>query len=242
METGSTTASDAYAATVRVRRRDFEIRRDKLESIIRSKPSADPAAAWCCCERRIFRASHRHVWRIMRARRRRLFAAEPFADATRAVRWRLMSRQALHFTRRRKNRQRRKSWFGGGFALRHALFQLVAVCGFVACHAWRFVAFDMKRLPVKSICMPNHPGDALFPLKPFRTHVAQTTRHACVPADYFEMVSSAMPFVRGPMNPIAIITITIAPAMNANTPNVPKPFSTAAITNDEKIAEKRLHE
>lgn len=59
---------------------------------------------------------------------------------------------------------------------------------------------------------------------------------------YFEMASSAMPLVRGPMNPIAAITITIAPAMNANTPNVPKPFSTAAITNDEKIAEKRLHE
>ncbi len=61
-------------------------------------------------------------------------------------------------------------------------------------------------------------------------------------ADYFEMVSSAMPFVRGPIHPIAAITTTIAPAMNANTPNVPKPRSTAAITNDEKIAEKRLHE
>lgn len=65
---------------------------------------------------------------------------------------------------------------------------------------------------------------------------------ACATRVYFEMVSSAMPFVRGPMNPIAAITIAIAPAMNANTPNVPKPFSTAAITNDEKIAEKRLHE
>ncbi len=60
--------------------------------------------------------------------------------------------------------------------------------------------------------------------------------------NYFEIASSAMPRVRGPMNPIAAITITIAPAMNANTPNVPKPLSTAAITNDEKIAEKRLHE
>lgn len=75
-----------------------------------------------------------------------------------------------------------------------------------------------------------------------RTHAARTVRHACATTGYFEMVSSAMPFVRGPMNPIAAITITIAPAMNANTPNVPKPFSTAAITNDEKIAEKRLHE
>lgn len=57
-----------------------------------------------------------------------------------------------------------------------------------------------------------------------------------------EIVSSAMPFVRGPISPIAAITITIAPAMNANTPTVPNPLSTAAITNDEKIAEKRLHE
>ncbi|ABB10499.1 hypothetical protein Bcep18194_B0383 [Burkholderia lata] len=56
--------------------------------------------------RRIFRASHRHVRRIVCARRRRLFAAEPFAVATRPVRWRLMSRQALHFTRPRKNPQR----------------------------------------------------------------------------------------------------------------------------------------
>ncbi len=74
--------------------------------------------------------------------------------------------------------------------------------------------------------------------------LVRRTRHssALASAAYFEMVSSAMPFVRGPMNPIAAITTTIAPAMNANTPNVPKPFSTAAITNDEKIAEKRLHE
>ena len=71
-------------------------------------------------------------------------------------------------------------------------------------------------------------------------------RSACGTRDavvaYFEMASSAMPLVRGPIKPIAAITITIAPAMNANTPNVPKPFSTPAITNDEKIAEKRLHE
>ena len=74
------------------------------------------------------------------------------------------------------------------------------------------------------------------------THAARTVRHACTITGHFEMASSAMPFVRGPMSPIATITITIAPAMNANTPKVPKPFSTAAITNDEKIAEKRLHE
>lgn len=59
---------------------------------------------------------------------------------------------------------------------------------------------------------------------------------------HFEIASSAMPFVRGPIRPIAAITIAIAPAMNTNTPAVPKPFSTAAITNDVKIAEKRLHE
>jgi hypothetical protein len=50
-----------YTATARVRRRGFANDRFRLESIIRSKPSADPAAAWCCCERRIFRASHRHA-------------------------------------------------------------------------------------------------------------------------------------------------------------------------------------
>lgn len=71
--------------------------------------------------------------------------------------------------------------------------------------------------------------------------LSHATRGRAITA-YFEMVSSAMPLVRGPINPIAAITITIAPAMNANTPNVPNPFSTAAITNDEKIAEKRLHE
>lgn len=59
---------------------------------------------------------------------------------------------------------------------------------------------------------------------------------------YFEIASSATPFVRGPISPIAAITTAIAPAMNTNTPAVPKPFSTAAITNDVKIAEKRLHE
>ena len=106
------------------------MRRVRLKSIIRSKPSADPAAACCCCGRRIFRASHRHVRRIVCARRRRLFAAEPFADATRTVRWRLMSRQALHSTRPNRNLQRRKSRFHGEFALRHALFQLVAACIF----------------------------------------------------------------------------------------------------------------
>ncbi len=246
-------ASHTYAATARVRQRGFANCRVRLESIICSKPSADPAAACCCCERRIFRASHRHVRHIACARRRRLFAVEPFADATRAVRWRLMSRQALHSTRQRRNRQRRKSRFRGGFALRHALFQLVAACGFVACQSYKLHVskhapdrlvrsarndfFHQTNSHAKSFWRCRFP-----PRKPHRTHAARTMRHACATTDYFEMVSSAMPFVRGPMSPIAAITIAIAPAMNANTPKVPKPFSTAAITNDEKIAEKRLHE
>lgn len=108
------------------------------------------------------------------------------------------------------------------FSLRHALFQLVAA------------SFDAAWQVASSGVFGN--------MKPREfTRVPHATRE-CATIVYFEMVSSAMPLVRGPMNPIAAITITIAPAMNANTPNVPKPFSTAAITNDEKIAEKRLHE
>lgn len=112
------------------------------------------------------------------------------------------------------------------------------------------VCFANARGIFKSIRMPDHSRFAAHAVRTMqspshrstRTHAARTVRHACITADYFEMASSAMPFVRGPMSPIAAITITIAPAMNANTPKVPKPFSTAAITNDEKIAEKRLHE
>lgn len=109
------------------------------------------------------------------------------------------------------------------------------------------VCFANARGIFKSIRMPDHSRCAAHAVRtmqspPHRTHAARTVRHAYTTAAYFEMASSAMPFVRGPMSPIAAITITIAPAMNANTPNVPKPFSTAAITNDEKIAEKRLHE
>jgi luciferase-type oxidoreductase len=59
---------------------------------------------------------------------------------------------------------------------------------------------------------------------------------------YVEIFSSSSPFVRGPSKPIASITISIAPAMNTNTPAVPKCFSTAAIMKAVKIAEKRLHE
>lgn len=112
--------------------------------------------------------------------------------------------------------------FCSTFARRHALFQLVAAC---LATAWQ-------------VASPGVFGN----MKPREfTRVPHATRERASPV-YFEMASSAMPLVRGPMNPIAAITITIAPAMNANTPNVPKPFSTAAITNDEKIAEKRLHE
>lgn len=72
---------------------------------------------------------------------------------------------------------------------------------------------------------------------------ARGTCGACAPRGrYFEIASSAMPLVRGPISPITAITTAIAPAMNTNTPAVPKPFSTAAIANDVKIAEKRLHE
>jgi len=103
----------------------------------------------------------------------------------------------------------------------------------------RFVTLCFNSLPIAS--SPH--GRLLrcaFSATP-RSHAVPNTR-APHPPLYFEIASSAMPLVRGPMSPIAAITITIAPAMNANTPNVPKPFSTAAITNDEKIAEKRLHE
>lgn len=101
----------------------------------------------------------------------------------------------------------------------------------------------LRRIDSEAISFPiRHTHRTPDVMSSHGTHAARTVRHACTTTGYFEMVSSAMPFVRGPMSPIAAITITIAPAMNANTPKVPKPFSTAAITNDEKIAEKRLHE
>jgi hypothetical protein len=59
---------------------------------------------------------------------------------------------------------------------------------------------------------------------------------------YLEIFSSSMPFVRGPINPIASITISIAHAMNTNTPVVPNRFNTAAIRKAVKMAENRLHE
>lgn len=62
------------------------------------------------------------------------------------------------------------------------------------------------------------------------------------PPDQPDIASSAMPFVRGPINPIADMTIAIAAAINTNTPAVPNPFNTAAIAKDVKIAENRLHE
>jgi hypothetical protein len=57
-----------------------------------------------------------------------------------------------------------------------------------------------------------------------------------------EISSSARFRVRGPIHPITAITISIAAAMNTNTPVVPKFFSTPAMTNEVKIAEKRLQE
>ena len=48
--------------------------------------------------------------------------------------------------------------------------------------------------------------------------------------------------MRGPIKPIAAITISIAAAMNAKTPVVPKFFSTPAMANEVKIAENRLQE
>ena len=48
--------------------------------------------------------------------------------------------------------------------------------------------------------------------------------------------------MRGPIHPITAITISMAAAMNANTPVVPKLFRTPAIRNEVKIAEKRLQE
>lgn len=112
-EIDTAAASHTDAATARLRQRGCAKRRVKWARIICSKPSADPAAAWCRCERRIFRASRRHARHIACARRRRLFTAEPFADATRALRWRLMSRQAPYFTRPCANRPRPEARFYG---------------------------------------------------------------------------------------------------------------------------------
>ena len=59
---------------------------------------------------------------------------------------------------------------------------------------------------------------------------------------HLEIFSSSRPLVRGPIKPIASMTISIAPAMKTNTPVVPNSFNTEAIKNAVKIAEKRLHE
>lgn len=163
-----------------------------------------------------------------------------------------MSRQAPYFTRRYANRPRPEARFYGelrfvtlcfnSFPLACSLRGRLACCA-VSAHVRRhagFIRFEHSALFM--ICTTKHffdpalgnRGIARMPHQPCDTRAHR--------ADYFEMVSSAMPFVRGPIHPIAAITTTIAPAMNANTPNVPKPRSTAAITNDEKIAEKRLHE
>jgi hypothetical protein len=59
---------------------------------------------------------------------------------------------------------------------------------------------------------------------------------------YVEIFSSSSPVVRGPIDQITSITISIAPAINANTPVVSKPFNTQAMRNAVKIAEKWLYE
>lgn len=166
-----------------------------------------------------------------------------------------MSRQAPYFTRRYANRPRPEARFYGelrfvtlcfnSFPLACSLRGRLACCA-VSAHVRRHAGFiRVERVALFMICMTKHflrSGAR----KPGLARIARTPHEPCDTrahrADYFEMVSSAMPFVRGPIHPIAAITTTIAPAMNANTPNVPKPRSTAAITNDEKIAEKRLHE
>ncbi len=129
-----------------------------------------------------------------------------------------MSRQVFHSTRAGRIRQGRTPRFA-------AVLRLVTLC---------FNSLPLPRRRVACSFVGHRRGHE----NAYRA--ACGTRDAVVA--YFEIASSAMPLVRGPIKPIAAITTTIAPAMNANTPNVPKPFSTAAITNDEKIAEKRLHE
>jgi len=57
-----------------------------------------------------------------------------------------------------------------------------------------------------------------------------------------EISSNARFRVRGPIQAITAITISIAAAMKRNTPIVSKLFSTPAIRNEVKIAEKRLQE
>lgn len=126
-----------------------------------------------------------------------------------------MSRQVFHSTRANTDPQGRTPGFAG-------ILRLVTLC---------FNSLRVASRVQRRLTCSRFPATCARALDMRAPSVA-----------YFEMVSSAMPFVRGPMNPIAAITMTIAPAMNANTPNVPKPFSTAAMTNDEKIAENRLHE
>lgn len=181
-EIGSAAASHTYAATARARQRGFANRRVRLESIIRSKPSADPAAACCCCERRIFRASHRHVRRIVCARRRRLFAVEPFADATRAVRWRLMSRQALHSTRQRRNRQRRNARFRGGLRFVTLCFNSLPLVASLRVNltSWTFQSMRPAGLcgvPHATMLPPNKFACQIILVMPFLPE--KTASHAC---------------------------------------------------------------
>ena len=57
-----------------------------------------------------------------------------------------------------------------------------------------------------------------------------------------DIFSSARSRVGGPINPIAAITISIAAAMNTNTPATPNFSRMAAMKNELNIADNRLHE
>jgi hypothetical protein len=152
-----------------------------------------------------------------------------------------MSRQAFHSTCANPNTQRRAPLFYRFLRFVTLCFNWSprrSACGVAIAASVSGVRARFQHTSDARIAASMRSGGAMRSQRSASTHAAARAR----PAAYFEMVSSAMPFVRGPINPIAAITIAIAPAMNANTPSVPKPFSTAAMTNDEKIAEKRLHE
>jgi AcrR family transcriptional regulator len=93
----------------------------------------------------------------------------------------------------------------------------------------------------------RHRASTAIRFFPLTNEGGDATRDAGVSAELShalqrEISSSARFRVRGPIHPITAITTSMAAAMNANTPVVPKLFSTPAIKNEVKIAEKRLQE
>ena|GEM_PF-1776613 len=137
-EIGRAAASHTYVASARVRQRSLDNRRVRSESIMRSKPSAEPAAARC--KRRISRASHRHAGGTH----------APGADAS--SRWSRSQYNAfgpmaanessgLSFYPLGDESAGPNPRFRGGFALRHALFQLVSAC-FAA--AWQVASLGVS--------------------------------------------------------------------------------------------------